>query len=789
MGGIRLFASTIDEPRARRVTDALSLLGALVLLILLSGAAEPVPRFLRRLDDLLAAAPRVLTPVWQIGADLLVLAAVLLVVAVAVRRRVGVLRDLVLAGIVAAVVWPLVARAVGPAWPSIWDGLSATEPPAWYPSPRVAIASATLLTASPHLAIPMRRLSRRLIGAGAVSMVALGATSPAGAVAALLIAVVSAAVVHLAVGSSGGRPSLRYVEAALAELGLDARVVGAADRQDAGLFRVDAVAADGTPLIAKIHGRDAHDAALISTLWRRVWRRDAGEPIRLGRRQQVEHEALMTLFVAQAEIPTDRVVTVGVTSADDAVLVLRRPGHGLTESSAPFDPALATAIWDLVGRLHDADVTHGRLDAANLLVVEDQPTLGVVGLRGTNLAAGEAARRADHVQALVTTALLSDVDTAVHAARRALGTDGVAAVLPFVQRSILTPAQRRAVRDSQIDLDDLRIRLATSAGMDPPELIELRRMTVGSAVRVLLPAIALFVLVSAASGLDVAELRAALGDASWPLVAVGVVLTQLPRLTQAVSTLGASPVPLPLGPVYALQLAMAYIGLALPSTAARVGVNIRFFQRHGVPPGSALAAGALDGLGGFVVQALILGTILLVGSATLDLDLDVGRTLDEATGLLVAVVLLVLAAIGVVAGVGRLRRFVLGWARQLWSEALSALSGLRSPRRLALLFGGSLATEVLFAVALGVFVRSLGFDIGLGELLLVNIGVALLAGLMPIPGGIGVAEGGLALGLVQAGMPDEQAIAAVLLYRLSSFYLPPIWGFVALRWLERNEHL
>ena len=33
------------------------------------------------------------------------------------------------------------------------------------------------------------------------------------------------------------------------------------------------------------------------------------------------------------------------------------------------------------------------------------------------------------------------------------------------------------------------------------------------------------------------------------------------------------------------------------------------------------------------------------------------------------------------------------------------------------------------------------------------------------------------------------AFAAVLMYRIASFYLPPVWGFFALRWLERNKHL
>jgi glycosyltransferase 2 family protein len=139
--------------------------------------------------------------------------------------------------------------------------------------------------------------------------------------------------------------------------------------------------------------------------------------------------------------------------------------------------------------------------------------------------------------------------------------------------------------------------------------------------------------------------------------------------------------------------------------------------------------------------------------------------------------------------VRRLRDFVVGWVRQLVTEALVAVRGLRSPRRLAMLLGGNLATEVLFALALGTFVRAFGASVGLGELLLIVIGVSLLAGLMPVPGGIGVTEGGLIYGLIAAGLSEEVAFASVITYRLATFYLPPVWGFFALRWLERNQHL
>jgi glycosyltransferase 2 family protein len=96
---------------------------------------------------------------------------------------------------------------------------------------------------------------------------------------------------------------------------------------------------------------------------------------------------------------------------------------------------------------------------------------------------------------------------------------------------------------------------------------------------------------------------------------------------------------------------------------------------------------------------------------------------------------------------------------------------------------------IVEAAALWAFVRALGYPVGLSELVVINISVSLLSGLIPIPGGIGVVEGGLTFGLVHAGLPEETAFAAVLLYRLSTFYLPPVWGYFALRWLERNKHL
>jgi uncharacterized membrane protein YbhN (UPF0104 family) len=236
-----------------------------------------------------------------------------------------------------------------------------------------------------------------------------------------------------------------------------------------------------------------------------------------------------------------------------------------------------------------------------------------------------------------------------------------------------------------------------------------------------------------------------------------------------------------------MQLATGYMNVALPSNLARMAVNIRFFQRQGLSAPVAVTSGTIDSFASTVVQAVLLAVLLLFSGSSLAFDLPFPS--GGALTLLWIVLGLVGASALVLALVRRLRRAIVENVRRWWPEVRSALAGLRASNKLALLVLGSLATEVLFAVALGLFARGFGYDISLAELLVINIGVSLLGSLVPVPGNIGVAEFGLTIGLVSAGMTEEAAFAAVLLYRTATFYLPPLWGFFAMLWLQRNRYL
>jgi uncharacterized membrane protein YbhN (UPF0104 family) len=242
--------------------------------------------------------------------------------------------------------------------------------------------------------------------------------------------------------------------------------------------------------------------------------------------------------------------------------------------------------------------------------------------------------------------------------------------------------------------------------------------------------------------------------------------------------------PLPLLPCVVLQSAIKFINVAVPSSAARIGMNVRFLQRMGAPTGEAVAAGAVDDVSETLVQVLIVLLTLPFVEVHIDTRrLDLGAPDRRlVAGILVALI----AVVAAVLAVPSLRAKVVPTIR----TALSSLWAVARTRRKRLeLFGGNIAAEVLFALTLGAVCRAYGVDLSLAALLLVNTAASAFAGLMPVPGGVGAAEAGLTAGLVAMGVDESTAFAIAFTHRLCTYYLPPAWGYLSMRWLRRKAYI
>jgi uncharacterized membrane protein YbhN (UPF0104 family) len=781
----RFFASSPGQPRFRRATDMLLLVAAslaiagLTLLRPPSGVERSLLRFLRSL-------PAWLDPVWRLLYDGLVVWVVLVVLAALVARRLGVLGEAAIAVAVAVGVSVVLFRLALGTWPGAQFIEQVRVTDETFPPLRVAAAAALALTAAPHLVRPLRSVARWAIAAGVVGAILGQGASPTAALAAFLVGVVAATAVRLAFGTSAGYPADADVIAAAAELGVDARSLEPPLRQPEGVFLARGEDGDGRPLLIKVYGRDAYDTQLLEKVWRTLWYRRGRARVRVTRLQAVEHEALITLLARGAGVAGRDVIAAGESSSGDAAVVFRDATLPIAGGAAgPLDDAMLASGWRALESLAAARIAHMRVDPTT--VVASGGVLGLVDFDAAVIGGLPEQLLTDRAQMLASTAAVVGPERAISAASAALGADGVAQVLPYLQPATLGPALRAELRAAGVDTDDLREQAASAVGATPPKPLQLRRVTWWTLAQVALLAFAISSIVGALSGVDYADIPGHLEDARWGWLAAAFVLAQTPRLTQAIATLGSVSARLPFMPVYTMQLATGYMNLALPSNLARMALNIRFFQRQGVSAVAAVTAGAIDSLVSTVMQAALLVVLLVFSESSIDLGLELPS--GPSAGALAIVAAIAVAALAVLALVGRLRRGLTDRVRRWWPEVREAVIGLRGSNRLGLLLGGSLATEVLFAASLGLFAAAFGQDVSFADLLLINIIGSLLASVIPVPGGIGVTEFAITAGLASTGVPEDLALVIALLYRSATFYLPPIWGFFALRWLNRNALL
>ena len=796
LAGVRIFSSASDAPRSRRPTDGLLLALAIVGGVVLSFSAPGPTAFDTAAADLVAQLPGLAGWFWEVAYDLLIIwSFCLLLLSLFAPGR----KRLFLYEVLAVAVgfgFAILAGAVSGIDPSkSLSGLINSTSPPIYVATRVAIATTVIVTASPFLTRPIRLIGRWLIAIGALSGIALGAALPIGVGAGFLIGLGSAALVHLLFGSPGGRLTLDQVTEALRELGVEATATRDAPLQPRGVAVTLASTPEGRPLVVKIFGRDAQDGQLVAATWSAIWRRGA-KPVSAGRLEQVEHEAFLTLAAERGGTPVMTAIAAGETDQGDALLVLDADGRRLASLDArEITPDLLRDYWKALGGLHELGISHGRVDAQSLVVRTDG-SAALTDLGAAHVAAPEGSLRTDQAQLLVTTALLGDTDRAVTAAAAVLGNEGLAQILPFLQPAAFERDTRKALHDQHVDLKALRQSIAERTSTEVPPLEPLQRVTWRSFLKLAVIAFLASTLISAFANIGIDTIVQTFQDADWWWLLAALILSPLSQIPQAFSTMGATLHEVRFGPVLMLQFAIQFVSLAVPSSAGRLAMQVRFWQRAGVPGAGAISIGAVDGFSTFVIQMLLIVIILASDLVSLNLASNESGSSGGSEGfdwgaLLIAVVL-VAVAIGIALLMPKFRAKLQSFwktVRAKWDEAKEALRVLLHPKKVLLLLGGNLIAQVVLAIILGVCLHAFGYSASLAELILINTFVSLFAGFMPVPGGVGVAEAGYTAGLIAIGIPEGAATATALAFRLVTFYLPPLWGVLAMRWMKKESYL
>jgi undecaprenyl-diphosphatase len=654
--------------------------------------------------------------------------------------------------------------------------LSSDFPPLAY----VAGAAAVATLGKPWLSRSWRRTSdwalvvliaaMALAGTAGVPELALALTSGAAVGAGLLVLF----------GAPNRRPAPAAVAASLRAAGLDVTDLTLQRAPSGRAQRYVATLSGGTTVLVKVYAQDARDADLLYRSYRTLVLRGPGDDRPAASlAHDVEHQALLLMLARRGEVRCPDVAALArLTDGSMALALEFVDGVPLdTLEAEQIGDDLLDAVWREAVAIHAARLAHRALRAGNILVAAGRPTIIDLSF-GEEWASGRA-RAIDVAELLASLAVLVGPERAIASADRVLDRADLASALPYLQPLALSAATRRQA--SKAVLKELRDSIAEVTGVEVPPLEQLVRVRPRTLMMVVVLTGAFYLLLPQLANVD--DSVRALESANWAWMLVCIVMSALTYVASAIGMAGGVREPLPFFPNVLAQLASSFVNRVTPANVGGMALNVRFMQKTGVEPGAAVAGMGLNVLTGAIVHGVLLVVFLAWAGHS-----SQGSFAIPSSSKLLVIIAVVLALAGIVSATSKGRRLFQVHVVRFLKQSWQSLTGVaRSPARLGALFGGSAGVTMAYIGALAAAVAALDGDVTFAQVGAVYLGSSLLAAAAPTPGGLGAMEAALVAGFTGVGLDPGVAVAAVLSYRLATFWLPILPGWLSFQELQRRN--
>ncbi|MGH9193213.1 MAG: flippase-like domain-containing protein [Acidimicrobiales bacterium] len=770
-----------------RVLASLVLLAGGVLVAILArntiGGAE---------EDIVDVYERVPEPFADVLAAVAVASAtivpVVTVVFLALLRRYRQAGALILGGLTAVVAmnWlsdVLAERGVVAAVDPNTDQVIELTDPELATSPLIAAVVAFVVIASPRLSPQWRRVLWFGVGLLILFRVVSSSEPPLDIVIAVALGMAVGYLALLAFGTDSADPDADELISMLRRVADPVRIEQLAGETP---LRYAVDLADGDKLQLRVRTRTDRSSDRLEQAWRTVRLRTSqvDEPHATVQRR-IEHEALAQMMAGTAGVRVPAVRNIVASSAGSVGLLEERLDGATAVSELPparLDRPLLGRIWRQVAALHRQRIAHRAL-GLGVVSVTATGDVAMSDFDAARLAASDRDLALDRAQLLVDTALRVGAEAAVAVAVESLGSKSVVAAVPYLQPLALPAPTRRSLRGNREVLDALQEAVRTATGVEPAPLARLERVRPRTAVSVLALAGGFYFLLPQLA--DVGETAEAASRANWwwlvPIFA-GAAAT---FFAAALSLLGSVPQPIPYLATVRMQVASAFVGRIAPANTGTLAVGIRFLQRAGVDTGAAGAAVGLNALVGLVVHLSLMAAFIAWAGTR-----GPGFSLPD-TNIWLVVIAIGGAASGLVVGlVPALRRRVLppllGYLRTAGSSLADVVT---DPLRVLALLGGALGITFAFILTLMASVTAFGGGVSFPEIGAAYLIAAAIGSATPTPGGLGAVEAALVAALSGYGMADSAAVSSVLTFRLATYWVPMIPGWIMFQQMQRNEEL
>ena len=230
-----------------------------------------------------------------------------------------------------------------------------------------------------------------------------------------------------------------------------------------------------------------------------------------------------------------------------------------------------------------------------------------------------------------------------------------------------------------------------------------------------------------------------------------------------------------------VECAELFVSRILPSGLGTVALNMYYLNQKKHTATQATAVIAANGLTNAVAYIIIIIIGFVISGFTFDIvdTQSYNIHINKIIYIIIAIIFLIFLIYQIPSIKNKANNFI--------KSLLNNIQSYRNrPKDLALavLLNGLGTFTGIFAIYASA--QALGVDLTLVQALLVYTAGNIMASLVPTPGGLGSAEAGIYAGLTIAGLSTVDAISVTMLYRLISYWIPLLPGYIAFWHLRKS---
>ena len=511
-------------------------------------------------------------------------------------------------------------------------------------------------------------------------------------------------------------------------------------------------------------------------MWNNLRLRGISRWVSPSLKAQAERSSFTTLQALRAGVFTQE--PIGIASASDSIILVMSalpPTTPLTELGEAATDEVLDRAWEQLHFAHARGISHRAL-TPEAVVVDSSSDVWLLDWDSGEVATTELNQSIDIAQMLVLTALAVGPERALEAGRRCVGEETLIACAPVIQKPVLPASINQRLRRSDL-LGELRAALVGDSEAETAPTADLQRFRPRTIFTIAVAFIAVFIVVGSLNFSDIVTTVKSANP--WWMLA-SAVLACLIWVGSAVPLVALSPEKLSLRETLIAQVAASIITIVAPAGVGPAALNLRYLRKRRVPTAMAVTTVTLMQISQALITIILLLIVMVIAGSSLSVSVPYGTILG--------VVAVVMVAVGVIVAVPKVRRWIWSKIQPTWQQVYPRLLWIvGQPRRLAAVVGGNLLMNIGYVGAFWTALLAMGGSLNFSTVSITYLTANAAGSFIPSPGGIGTVETALTSGLTVAGISSSVAIATALLYRLVTFYGRIPFGWLAMKYMEKKD--